>query len=105
MLQLDIRFDLALGCERQYFGHIPTGADKRTANGDAVRDNIKQRDRKLAGWQTNQDASTVLPSRANALLECDQGGCRNHNAVSTATGFLSPGCCRVTGLSRRGAPQ
>ena len=54
-----------------------------------VAHNIKQRDRKLAGWQTNQDASTVLSSRANALLECDQGGCRNQNAVGTVTGSFS----------------
>src|SRR5271165_5575567 len=97
-LQLDIGFDLALGGEGECFGHILACADERTADGYAVRYYIEERNWKFAWRQTDQDARAALPRHANALLERDQRGRCNQNAMSSSTGFLLQGGCRVAGL-------
>ena len=97
-LQLDIGLDLALGGEGERFGHILARADERTADGDAVRHHVEERNREFARRQPDQDASAALAGHANALLECDERGRRNQNAMSSAAGLLLHGGCRVAGL-------
>lgn len=58
----------------------------------------EERNREFAWWQPDQDASDTLPGHANTLLECAERGRRNQNAMSSATGLLLQGGCRVTGL-------
>src|ERR1700686_4361023 len=87
-LQLDIGLDLAIGSEGERFGHILARADERTADGYTVRYHIEERNREFAWRQPDQNASATLPGHANALLECDERGRRDQNAMSSAAGFL-----------------
>src|ERR1700733_1194883 len=95
-LQLDIGLDLAFGGESESFGHIVARADKRTADGYAVRDEIEQWNGKFAGRQSDQDTSAALPRHPNTLLECDQRRSRNQNAMGSASGLLLHDGCRVS---------
>ena len=93
-LQLDIGLDLASDGESQRFGHILARSDERTTDGDAIRDDVKERDRKFARRQTDQHASATFPGHADALFECAERGRCNQNAMSSAAGRLLDSRCR-----------
>ena len=91
-LQFDIGFNLAFSGEGQRFGHILACADEGTADSYAACHHIEERNRKLAWRQPDEDASTAPSGHAQSLLECDQRGSRNQNAMSSAAGsFLHRG--------------
>src|ERR1035438_3683814 len=46
------------------------------------------RRREFSGRQANQHASPAPARHTNALFECAQRGCRDHNAMCSAAGCL-----------------
>src|ERR1700683_2761460 len=97
-LQLDIRLVLAPGGEGERFGHVLSRADEGTADGDAVRHHIEERNREFARRQPDQDAGATLPRHATSLLECGERGCRNQNAMRAAASLLLHGGRRIASL-------
>ena len=90
-LQLDIRLDLALGGKGERLGHILAGTDEGTADGDAIRHHIEERDREVSGRQADKHASTAFPGHLDTLLERRERGRGDKDAVSAAAGFLLQG--------------
>src|SRR5208282_4358593 len=79
-------------------GHVLASADERTADGDAVCDDIEERNWEFAWRQPDQNTSATLTGHANALLECDERRRSNQNGMSSATGRLLYSGCRVSSL-------
>jgi hypothetical protein len=71
-LQLDIRFHLASGGKVQRFRHVGASSDKGTADCDAVRDDIKERDGKISRGESYESTSAAFARHGNPLLERDQ---------------------------------
>src|ERR1700677_2281042 len=94
-LKLDIGFYFASDSEGEGLGHILPGTDERTADGDAVRHHIKERNWKFARRQSDQDTSTTLSGHADASLECDERRRGNQNPMSPAAGRLIYRSCRI----------
>ena len=69
-LQLDIGLYLARSGEGQRFGHILARSHERTSNRNTLSNDIKQRNREIAWWQTYEDASPAPARHADALLKC-----------------------------------
>ena len=76
-------------------GHVFTGPDEGTANGDTFRDNIKQRHGEISRWQADQGTSAAFASHADALPEGGERRRCDQNAVGTAAGALHNGFYRV----------
>ena len=68
-LELVIGFHFAFCGECESLGHILARSHERTSNRNALRNDIEERDREVARWQTYQDTSPAPARHANALFE------------------------------------